>query len=202
MYNIKDKQKMLKELGLYNDKIDGIEGKNTMKAYDKLQNKYFFRKSDKDGKYGVNTDKLLHNVYFIMKTEKFDYLKDKMYCRCKGKYCTGSPEYYDRGLLGYLKDYRIKQIGIPMTIQSGLRCSTWNKRNNGAGKSRHLSGKAIDFSTSKSKSLDVRKNYSDLWIKKYNDSRYSYSNGYANNKGIKSKTKVPSMGTSIHIDVI
>ena len=202
MYNVKDRQKMLKELGLYNDKIDGIEGKNTMKAYDKLQKKYFFRKSDKDGKYGINTDKLLHNVYFIYKTGYFDYLKDKMYCRCKGKYCTGSPVYLDRFLLGYLKDYRVKYIGIPMTIQSGMRCTNWNKRNNGASKSRHLSGKALDFSTSKSGSLDVRKKYSDNWVKHYANARYSYSNGYGNLDGIKSKPKVSSMGKSIHIDVI
>lgn len=202
MYGVKDRQKMLKELGLYTGKVDGVEGKLTMQAYDKLQKKYFFRKSDKDGKYGINTDKLLHNVYWISTTKNFDYLKDKMYCRCKGKYCSGSPVYYSKSLLGYLKDYRVKFVGIPMTITSGLRCSNWNKRNNGASKSRHLDGKALDFTTSKSKSLDVRKKYSDDWVKHYIDARYSYSNGYGNLNGKKSKPKVSSMGNSIHIDVI
>ena len=89
-----------------------------------------------------------------------------------------------------------------MSVTSGLRCNNWNKRQNGASKSRHLDGKALDFSTSKSKSLDVRKKYSNDWIKHYIDARYSYSNGYANLDGKKSKPKVPSMGSSVHIDVI
>jgi len=35
MLSIKERQRLLKGIGLYNDKIDGIEGKNTRAAYKK-----------------------------------------------------------------------------------------------------------------------------------------------------------------------
>lgn len=202
MYSVKERQKYLKELGLYKGEVDGIEGKLTIQSYHNLQNKYFFRKKDKDGIYGINTDKLLHNVYIISKTSHFDYLRDKMYCRCKGKYCSGSPVYLDENLIIYLDDYRNNYIKFPMTIQSCMRCSTWNKKNNGASGSRHLTGKAIDFSNKYTKNLEKRKKYSDYWVKSYKNARYSYSNGYGNKNGVKSKPKYPKMGTSVHIDVV
>ena len=82
MIDLKTRKKYFKELGYSYDK-EGIM---------KFQKKYFFRAKDKDGIYGNNTDILLHNVYYTkLLCKDFDILKDKMYCRCKGKYCTGHP---------------------------------------------------------------------------------------------------------------
>ena len=199
MFDVKTRQTMLKELGFYNDKIDGIEGKNTINGYHKLQNKYFFRKCDKDGKYGINTDKLLYNVYILHQSEYFDYLKDKCYCRCKGKYCTGSPEYINSKLIVYLNDFRGNYYKKPITITSFLRCNTWNKIQGGASGSRHKLGKGLDFKCNDS--LDKKKKHIDYFVKSYIGARYGYTNGYGNNGGKKSKPNYKSMSNSIHIDV-
>ena len=65
MLTIKERQEYLYFLGYYKGKIDGIEGKLTKQAYSRLQNDYFFRKKDKDGIYGKNTDTLLKCVYNV-----------------------------------------------------------------------------------------------------------------------------------------
>ena len=62
MLNVKTRQTYLKSLGFYKGVIDGIEGVLTKQAYKNLQKTYFVRKSDIDGIYGNNTDKLLQNA--------------------------------------------------------------------------------------------------------------------------------------------
>lgn len=192
MLDKKTREKYLSVLGYSNDK----------KGILKLQTNYFFNKKDKDGIYGKNTDILLQNVYNIKTLCKnFDLISDKMYCRCRGKYCTGYPAVIDINLLRTLQNFRTT-LGFSMIVESCLRCTKHNKNSGGASGSRHLTGKAIDISNKTyTNSLERRKVLSNKWVSWYPTSRYSYSNGYGNNKGAISTPKVPSMGISIHFDV-
>ena len=156
MLSVKERQEKLKYLGFYKGAIDGIEGVKTKRAYKDLQDTYFFRKQDKDGKYGNNTEKLLISAFNVKKyTKNFDIKKDKLYCRCKGKYCTGFPAIIQVDLLKNLQAERDKWGGTSVT--SMLRCKTWNKEVGGSSKSKHMSGKAVDFWNKHTLTLAKRK---------------------------------------------
>lgn len=199
LLDIKTRQLYLKELGLYNDKIDGIAGKNTKDAYRKLQNKYFTRKADKDGLYGPNTDILLRNAYNCKDLKHFKLEEFK--CGCKCKYCTGYPAILDTKLLEYIDKMR-SHFGKGMKITSGLRCAAYNSKVGGSSTSRHKSGKAVDFyMTSQSTTFNGRKELVDYWIKNYDNSRYAYCNGYGRTKSGTSTPKSSTMGNAIHVDV-
>lgn len=199
MLSVKQRQEKLKFLGFYKGAIDGIEGVKTKRAYYDLQKWGFFRAKDKDGKYGSNTEKLLENAYNVKKyTKNFDLKKDKLYCRCKGKYCTGYPAILNVDLLKNLQAERDKWGAT--TVTSGLRCSKWNSIQKGSSGSRHKIGKAVDYKNRHTLTLARRKEVINYWMT-LNNSRYSYCNGYYRN-GSKSGTKVAKgMGTSVHGDI-
>ena len=56
LLTVKDRQRCLKALGFYDGAVDGLEGRQTSRAYTDLQAKYFIKPDDVDGKYGKNTD--------------------------------------------------------------------------------------------------------------------------------------------------
>lgn len=199
MLNVKQRQEYLQYLGYYKGKIDGKSGPLTRAAYLKLQKDYFFNKSDKDGKYGPNTDKLLCNCYNVKKyTKDFDIKKDKLYCRCKGKYCTGYPAYISISLLKNLQAERDKWGAT--TVTSLLRCKLWNKKQKGSTSSLHMKGRAVDYQNKHTKTLANRKDCINYWFTLENP-RYSYCNGFYRN-GNKTGVKVAKgMGNSVHGDV-
>ena len=199
MLSIKEREEKLKYLGYYKGEIDGIEGKLLKKAYKDLQNDYFFNKSDKDGIYGNNTDILLNCVYNVKRyTTNFDIKKDKLYCRCKGKYCTGYPAIINKDLVLNLQSIRTK-FGRT-TVTSMLRCKKWNKLQGGTTNSKHTKGLAVDYRNIKSLTLKGRKEEIDYWFTLKNPN-YSYCNGYYRQTNKKGKKVCKSMGTSIHGDV-
>ena len=199
MLNITERQKELKIIGLYNGKIDGIEGTLTKKAYKDLQDKYFFRKKDKDGIYGKNTDILLQCVYNVkISATNFDILKDKMYCRCKGKYCTGYPAIINLDLIRNLQSIRNK-FGRT-TVTSMLRCKEWNKLQGGVANSKHIKGMAVDYRGLYTLTLNKRKKVINYWFTLLNPS-YSYCNGYYKTPKKSGKKSSKGMGTSVHSDV-
>lgn len=200
MLSIKQREEELKYLDFYSGKIDGKEGPLLKKAYKDLQNKYFFRKKDKDGKYGKNTDILLQSAYNVKRYAKnFDILKDKLHCRCNGKYCTGYPAIINANMLKNLQAER--DFSGATTIQSMLRCDTWNTKSKGVRGSKHTKGKAVDFTNQNTKALANRKKTVDRWIKRANSS-YSYCNGYGRRKLYTTHPKVPTMGSTVHGDVL
>ena len=199
MLSIKERQKELKIIGLYKGEIDGKEGALTKKAYRDLQNKYFFRKKDKDGIYGKNTDILLQSVYNVkISCTNFDIKKDKMYCHCKGKYCTGYPAIIDLELVRNLQSIRNK-FGRT-TVKSLLRCKEWNKKVGGTTNSKHIKGKAVDFRGVYTLTLNKRKKVINYWFTLLNPS-YAYCNGYYKSTSGSGKKVAKKMGTSIHGDI-
>lgn len=199
MLSVKERQEKLKYLGFYKGAIDGVEGVKTKRAYKDLQNTYFFRKQDKDGKYGSNTEKLLISAFNVKKyTKNFDIKKDKLYCRCKGKYCTGYPAIIQVDLLKNLQAERDKWGGTSVT--SMLRCKTWNKEVGGSTNSKHMSGKAVDFWNKHTLTLAKRKDVINYWFK-LNNPHYSYCNGYYKSTSGSGKKTVKGMGVSVHADI-
>ncbi|MBO7712823.1 MAG: peptidoglycan-binding protein [Methanobrevibacter sp.] len=199
MLSIKERQEKLKFLGFYKGAIDGIEGVKTKRAYKDLQNTYFFRAKDKDGKYGNNTEKLLLCAFNVKKyTKNFDIKKDKLYCRCKGKYCTGYPAVIQVDLLKNLQAERDKWGGTSVT--SMLRCKTWNKEVGGSSTSYHMKGKAVDFWNKHTLTLAKRKDVINYWFK-LNNPHYSYCNGYYKSTSGSGKKVAKGMGVSVHGDI-
>ncbi len=199
MLSIKKRQEYLKYLGFYNDKIDGIVGVNTKNAYKKLQNKYFSRKSDKDGIYGINTERLLINAYNVKKYCK-NFKLEEFKCECNGRYCTGYPTQLSTNLLKYIQGLRNKYG--PITITSGIRCDKLNSAVGGIRGSKHTKGKALDFYNAREcQTLSRRKAVINYYIKNA-FANYSYCNGYARTKLSTSYPKSATMGSAIHIDVI
>ena len=199
MLTVRQRQEKLKYLGFYTGAIDGIEGVKTKRAYKELQDKYFFRAKDKDGKYGNNTEKLLECAFNVKKyTKNFDLKKDKLYCRCKGKHCTGYPAIISIDLLKNLQAERDKWGAT--TVTSMLRCKTHNKAVGGSTNSRHLQGKAVDYRNKHTLTLNQRKDCINYWFTLSNP-RYSYCNGYYKYTNKSGTKKASGMGISIHGDV-
>lgn len=199
MLSIKERQKYLNTLGYYKGKIDGIEGIATKKAYKQLQAKYFVRKKDIDGKYGNDTEKLLINAYRVKVYTK-NFKLEEFKCECKGKWCTGYHTTLSIDLLKYIQKLRNKYGAL--TITSGLRCVTYNSNIGGIRGSKHTQGKAIDWYTSyTTKSFAKRKEAINWYANSCSKMNYAYCNGYARYKYRKEYPSVPTMATSIHIDV-
>ena len=194
----KKRQTYLKELGFYKGEIDGKEGSLTKKAYKDLQNKYFTRKKDKDGKYGNDTDKLLRSAYNCKDLKYFRLEEFK--CKCKGL-CTGYPVELSKDLVTNLDNLR-EHYGKSCNVVSGERCSKHNKAVGGDSGSRHTKGKAADiYINTKSSTKNGRKDIVNYWIDTYKTARYAYCNGYARTKSKTTYPTVKTMGTSVHVDV-
>lgn len=199
MLTIKQRQEKLKYLGFYTGAIDGIEGVKTKRAYYDLQKKYMQRKSDIDGIYGNNTEKLLESAFNVKKyTKNFDINKDKLYCRCKGKYCCGYPAIIDMNLLKNLQAIRNKYGAT--TVTSMLRCNKHNSEVGGSSNSKHKKGKAVDYRNKHTITLNSRKKIIDYWCT-LDYSNYSYCNGYYRKGNTTGKKVSKGMGISIHGDV-
>lgn len=197
---IKKRKEYLKYLGFYKGTIDNKVNLEYNKAIKEIQDKYFFNKKDKDGIPGKNTDILIESAYNVKRyTNNFDLLEDKLYCHCKGKYCTGYPSIINKNLLINLQNERLYS-GVT-TVSSMLRCKKYNSIIGGVRGSKHTKGKAVDFQNKNTKTLKERKKTVDRWIKMKNSS-YSYCNGYGRKKLLTYHPVAKNMGSSVHGDVI
>jgi hypothetical protein len=201
MLSVKQRQKRLKYIGLYDGKIDGKENKKTKAAYLKLQKKYF-PKDEQDGRYGANTEILLVDAYRVKKYCTHFKLEE-FRCGCKGKCCTGYPAKLSKTLLKNLEKSR-SHLNVPMSITSGLRCPRFNTLCGGASFSKHKEGKAVDFVSSKTKTFKERKAFIK-WFIKLSGSTYAYCYKYGKTKfatytGNDPQCNYPDMYNATHID--
>ena len=115
-----------------------------------------------DGKGGQETDKALRHAvaYDMFKVDEtkeetveaagsfwdeIQYFKrEEFRCKCGGKYCNGFPAEPQEQLVRIADQLR-KNLGVPVTIVSGLRCPTWNKIQGGVENSQHMYGEAADI---------------------------------------------------------
>ena len=150
---VKQIQHLLAYLGYYCAAVDGIWGNQSSCATLRFQQDYGGLATD--GIAGEQTQQaLLKAVSTGMPKPKKDegfwrnirhWSREEFRCRCGGKYCDGFPAEPEKLLVELAEDLRAK-AGRPAHASSGLRCPVWNTLQGGAANSRHLRGKALDFS--------------------------------------------------------
>lgn len=170
---IKQKQALLFFLGYYQGGIDGLWGSGSISATKSFQKDFGLTV---DGVCGTETEKALKHAvtYGIDKKQdstdnntdkESDYTgannnitgamwdsikyfnRSEFVCKCGGKYCNGDSAEMQEKLLKVADRVRA-HFGNPAIVTSGVRCQQHNKAVGGVANSRHLQGKAMDFSVS------------------------------------------------------
>ena len=161
----------------------------------KMQKKYFKRKSDCDGIYGSNTDKLLRHLHHV-KVYTINFKPEEFRCPCG--HCTGYPTWMRVNELKHIQHIRT-HYGKPMTITSGLRCEYENSRLSGSSKeSAHMEGKAVDFyMAGVTDNIDNRRKAVN-YIKRLKNHNYTYGNGISSTGAY---IDAPNMGNAMHTEV-
>lgn len=116
-----------------------------------------------------------------------NFKKSEFKCPC-GK-CNGYGSGIATTLVQTLQELRNK-YGKSITITSGYRCPSYNKRAGGVSNSKHMDGAAADFYMSGFNSQSTRINMVNE-LKKTKYYRYAYCNVNGN---------YPNMGNVVHID--
>ena len=160
---IKQRQHLLAYLGYYVGAIDGDWGSGSKAAATAFQKD---RNLTPDGIGGPETDKALRYAVandlenpIVSEKETVDkeslttgtfwdeieyFTRDEFKCKCGGKYCNGYPSEPDERMVRIADQLR-KNLGVPITIVSGLRCKTWNAIQGGVSNSQHMYGEAADI---------------------------------------------------------
>ena len=158
----KKRQHLLAYLGYYVGNVDGDWGTLSKTACKAFQTD--FGGIAVDGFGGPETDKAMKHAVAIgflrrepiaedtnipTKTSTFwdkieCFTRDEFKCKCGGKYCNGYPFEPDERMVRIADQLR-KNLGVPITIVSGLRCKTWNAIQGGVSNSQHMYGEAADI---------------------------------------------------------
>ena len=153
---VKQKQHLLAYLGYYVGNIDGVWGtlsETAMNAFKKD-----FAGLDVPGISKDAPEKALKHAvaYDMFKAEpvkeetgtfwdEIEYFdRSEFKCKCGGKYCNGYPAEPNERMVRIADQLR-KNLGVPITIVSGLRCKTWNAIQGGVSNSQHMYGEAADI---------------------------------------------------------
>ena len=164
---VKQIQHLLAYLGYYTMKVDGISGPGTTEAVRNFQKD--FGGIAVDGVPGPATQKALKHAIAYGIEKKPDtsepggsqtntgnaqtgtfwddiqyFTREEFRCKCGGKYCNGYPAEPDERMVRIADKLR-KNLGVPITIVSGLRCKTWNAIQGGVSNSQHMYGEAADI---------------------------------------------------------
>lgn len=153
---IKQKQHLLAYLGYYVGNIDGVWGTLSETAMNAF--KADFKGLDIPNMPENAPEKALKHAvaYDLFKTEpvkeetgtfwdEIEYFdRSEFKCKCGGKYCNGFPAEPKEQLVRIADQLR-KNLGVPITIVSGLRCPTWNQIQGGVADSQHQYGEAADI---------------------------------------------------------
>ena len=174
----KQKQCLLCYLGYYVGEVDGVWGALSKTSAMAFQRDYGLTD---DGLFGSETEKKILAVVaggvakvsntgsgtFWDSVKHFE--RSEFACHCDGKYCNGFPAEMQQKLITVadrVRDY----FKAPVTVSSGVRCSRHNANVGGVSNSRHLSGKAMDFSVRGKTSAQVL-----AYVQKQPEIRYSYA---------------------------
>lgn len=150
MMTLTQQQNLLQYLGYYEGKVDGIDGPLTQSAVEA------FRKDNGMPNYGEELEEVLIGAVFHGRfqgsRENFwdtvQYFgRHEFACKC-GKYCDGYPVEPSEALVRLLDEMR-EIVGLPVYVNSGIRCKQHNEAVGGAAQSRHMYGDAADISCPK-----------------------------------------------------
>lgn len=166
------KQCLLKYLGYYKGAVDGIFGNQSVQATKDFQAGYGL--SDSGVFDSATEEKILQALTGAIEKvadfwEEVRYFKkDEFRCKC-GKFCDGFPAQPEKKLLS-LADRVRGHFGVPMIVSSGVRCKQHNANVGGASASRHMSGKAMDFTVKGRTASEVL-----TFVQTQKDVRYAYA---------------------------
>ena len=165
---VKQRQHLLAYLGYYVGTVDGDWGSGSRAACTAFQKD--FGGITVDGHGGRETDKALKHAvaYDMFKVDnvveetltgsfwdEIEYFtRDEFRCKCGGKYCNGFPAEPKEQMVRIADQLR-KNLGVPITVVSGLRCPTWNTLQGGVENSQHMYGEACDVYASGMSQLRV-----------------------------------------------
>lgn len=152
---MKQIQNLLQYLGYYEGVPDNEYGPLTRQATEEFQIAY--ATIGVDGIPGpeveaalvdaVSTGKYFKADQSSEKPDSWDDIKyfrrEEFRCKC-GKYCNGYPVEPDLGMVRIADAIR-ERLGVPISVNSGVRCETHNRNVNGAKSSQHLYGMACDL---------------------------------------------------------
>ena len=175
-------QNLLQYLGYYTIQVDGLPGPGTTAAVKAFQADNGL---DADGIPGQLTQKALVDAVAKGRFKPSDrpqegqggafwsdikyFTREEFRCKCGGKYCNGFPAEPQEGMVRALDAVRA-HFGKAIIPSSGVRCPTHNANVGGESNSRHLSGKAVDFSVP-GLSADMVLSY----VQHRNGIRYAYA---------------------------
>ena len=175
-------QNLLQYLGYYTIQVDGLPGPGTTAAVKAFQADNGL---DADGIPGQLTQKALVDAVAKGRFKPSDrpqegqggafwsdikyFTREEFRCKCGGKYCNGFPAEPQEGMVRALDAVRA-HFGKAIIPSSGVRCPTHNANVGGVSNSRHLSGKAVDFSVP-GLSADMVLSY----VQHQNGIRYAYA---------------------------
>ena len=157
-------QHLLAYLGYDPGDCDGALGKNTMDAVRRFQADFGLTA---DGDPGSATQKMLIGAIAgtavkvdkpaqtgtdVGKTGTFwdgiqYFTRPEFKCQCGGRYCNGYPAEPAEETVRMADEIR-KRVGVPLTVNSGLRCKQHNAEVGGVSNSLHTTGQAVDLSGS------------------------------------------------------
>ncbi len=168
----KQKQNLLAYLGYYRGAIDGIFGKKSKAGLQAFLGDFGLAPDSGDT---ATENALKHAVANGMPPKK-DFWEEIRYfqpeefrCKCGGKYCDGFPAQPEKTLVVLAERVR-SHFGAPVIVSSGVRCVTHNANVGGASASRHMAGKAMDFTVKGRKASDVL-----AFVKQQPEVRYAYA---------------------------
>ena len=154
---IKQRQNLLAYLGYYVGNIDGEWGTLSKTATKAFQKDFGL---NPDGICGTETEKALkHAVCYDMPAKKQEetttatgtfwdeiefFDREEFRCKCGGKYCDGFPAEPKEQMVRIANQLR-KNLGVSVSVISGLRCPEWNRIQGGVENSQHMFGEAADI---------------------------------------------------------
>lgn len=149
-------QLLLAYLGYSPGEIDGAIGTNTTAAIKAFQSA---ERLTADGIAGELTVQALKNAvandrFCAQKSDTTDtgdfwggiryFRREEFRCKCGGKYCDGFPAEPAEETVKMADEIR-HRAGVPLNVNSGLRCETWNAMQGGVATSLHRTGRAVDL---------------------------------------------------------
>ena len=166
---IVQQQCLLRYLGFYTGSIDGSFGPASAAATAAFQRTAGL---EADGIFGPRTEKAILAALTGPAEEDFwdelqFFRRQEFACRC-GK-CGGFPAEPAENLLREAEALRAR-FGACVTVTSGVRCAQHNAAVGGVANSRHLTGKAMDFSVAGQGAAAILD-----WLRSRSAIRYAYA---------------------------
>ena len=115
----------------YNDALDGLWGPKSQAAAERFLRDFT----------GEGTTEDSPEVDF-WDTVKY-FRREEFRCKC-GKFCNGFPVEPDETMVRYADAIR-ERLGVPLNVNSGIRCPQHNANVGGVKNSRHVLGTACDL---------------------------------------------------------